>query len=67
MRFQINDNLTALLFARAKRENKKIEAVIHEILSQALWNEPGVLFKGRNCRVEPDLFGQYIPNEPSAD
>ena len=62
----IRDELSAILYARAKREDKNINALINEILAKALWNEPEVMFKGRSYRVEPDLFGTYIPDpEPS--
>ena len=64
----IREDLSAILYARAKREDKNINALINEILAKALWNEPEVMFKGRNYRVETDLFGNYIPEpEPSSN
>jgi len=62
----IRDELSAILYEKARKEGKKIDALINEILAKALWNEPEVMFKGRSYRVEPDLFGTYIPDpEPS--
>jgi len=65
-RAPIKEDLCAILYEKAKRENKKMEALINEILAKALWNEPEVMFKGRSYQVQPDLFGNYIPEpEPS--
>ncbi len=60
---KIRDEIVGLLFTRAKRENKRIEELTNELLSQALWDEPGILFKGKYCKIEPDLFGNNEPKE----
>jgi hypothetical protein len=60
---KIRDELFILLYARAKREGKKIEFVINEIMTSALWNEPGLLFKGKYYKVEQDLFNSIKPLE----
>jgi hypothetical protein len=58
---KINSDLMALLYARARREKKKVDQLINELLQSTLWNEPGVLFKGKYYRVEPDMFGLNTP------
>jgi hypothetical protein len=61
VKIPIRDDLGVILYVKAKNENKSIITLVNEILSRALWNEPEVMFKGRNYRVEPDLFGSYLP------
>lgn len=60
---KIRDELMILLVGRAKREGKQIIQVVNEILSSALWSEPGQLFKGKYYRVEQDLFNSIKPLE----
>ncbi|MFH1051029.1 MAG: hypothetical protein V1779_08915 [bacterium] len=55
---KISSKVAPILWAKAKREDKKLDELVNELLSIALWNEPEVLFKGQNYRVEPDLFGK---------
>ena len=63
MTVSIKDDLTGLLYAKAKRESKTIAQVVNEILTRALWDEPGVLFKGKYFKIEEDLFGFNKPSE----
>lgn len=65
MKIDVKEDLIGLLYTRGKREGKKIQQLVNELLGQALWNEPDVLFKGKHYRVEPDLFGSFKPPEPS--
>ena len=58
----ISHDLLPILWAKAKREDKKVPEVIDELLRQSLWDEPGALFKGREYRVQPDLFSEHLPN-----
>ena len=59
----IRDDFYQLIVARAKRENKKPNILLDELLGKVLWNEPGLLFKGKKYQVSPDLFNSYIAAE----
>ena len=54
----ISSDLTPLLYQRAKRENKKVVVLVNQLLRNALWNEPEVIFKGKRYQIEPDIFGE---------
>lgn len=58
---KIKEDIYYLLYNRAKREDKKLEALLNELLHKVLWNEPALLFRGKYYQVQPDLFGE---NEP---
>ena len=60
---RISEDMYYLLYNRAKSESRKLEQVLNELLHKILWNEPGLLFKGKHYRVEPDLFNE---NEPKS-
>lgn len=60
---RIPSDIAPISWSRAKREGKKVDVLINQILRHALWDEPEVLFKGRNYRVEPDMFGENKPVE----
>ena len=60
-RARIAADIAPILWQRARREGKKVDVLINQLLRHALWNEPGVLFKGREYRVELDLFGENKP------
>jgi hypothetical protein len=57
----ISETHFRLIAERAKREQKKFDAMINELLSKILWNEPSLLFRGKHYIVAPDLFGENIP------
>jgi hypothetical protein len=61
MRVRIRDDLSCLISYRAKREHKKFEQVVNELLGKALWKEPEVIFKGKAYKVEEDLFETFVP------
>ena len=67
MNINIDGNLSGLIYHRAKREGKKFELLVNELLSSALWNEPSQMFRGRKCQVNPDLFGTIKPLEEVED
>ena len=58
---KVSDEMFRLLYAKAKTEGRKLEHLTDELLHKALWNEPEFIFKGRMCRVDPDLFGNFEP------
>ena len=61
---KVKDEVYGLLYDRAKREGKKVEVLVHELLSPALWNEPGLLFRGKYCQVNPELFTDFTQAVP---
>jgi hypothetical protein len=61
-RLKLASDIAPILWAKAKREGKKVDVMANQLLRQALWNEPEVLFKGREYRVQPDLFGDNKPS-----
>lgn len=61
MNIRVSEPIYRLLLERAKRENKKLEALVNELMNKVLWNEPCLLFRGKAYQIEPDLFGN---NEP---
>ena len=58
---KVASDIVPVLWTRAKREGKKIDVLANQLLRHALWHEPEVLFKGRKYRIEPDLFGENVP------
>lgn len=63
MKMNIRDDFYQLIIARAKREGKKPNVLLDELLGKVLWNEPGLLFKGKKYLVSNDLFSDYEPAE----
>lgn len=60
---KVSDVIFRLIAERAKREGKKFDTMVNELLNKVLWNEPSLLFRGKLCQIEPDLFGL---NQPKA-
>ena len=60
---RISEDMYRLLFDRARRESRKLEHLLNDLLHKVLWNEPGLLFKGKHYKVNEDLFGENIPKQ----
>jgi hypothetical protein len=56
----LSNEITPIFYAKAKRENKKIDQLVNEILKIVLWDEPECLFNGKKYRLEGELFGNGI-------
>jgi hypothetical protein len=61
---KLSKEITPILYAKAKRENKKIDQLVNEILKIVLWDEPECLFKGKKYRLEAELFEEQQVYEP---
>jgi hypothetical protein len=59
---KLSKEITPILYVKARREGKKIDQLVNEILKQVLWDEPECLFKGKKYRMEAELFGSQ-PNQ----
>lgn len=63
MTLQIGGEVAMLLALKAKRDHRRVSEIAYEILSKGLWNEPGIMFKGKQYKIEPDLFLSNVPEE----
>lgn len=63
----VSDTIYWLLIEKAKREGKKLPALVNELMNKALWKEPEFMFKGKKYRIDEDIFGYNVPKENEFD